>query len=82
MLTKTHPVDVLMSALTDIQNHYPGSSAHLILHTSGGGALVFERSLLNMYDEDNNRLAIDFDAGLESDAVEAFRAKIVAKFGT
>jgi len=81
MLTKTHPVDVLMSALTDIQNNYPGSSAHLVLHTSGSGALVFERSLLNMHDKDNNRVAVDFDAGLESAAIVAFRDKIAAKFG-
>lgn len=71
----------VMSGLTIIQEKYPGSSVHLVLYTSGDGALVFERSLLGMADPDKNRVAVDFDAGDELAALENFRQKLATRFG-
>lgn len=81
--TKTaNIVTEIMTALTEVQSQYPGSSASLVLHTSGDGAFVIERSLMGLLDKGENRVAVDFDSGHELDALDAFRQKVASRFGS
>jgi hypothetical protein len=77
----TEVVGEIMADLTDIQNSYPGSSARLTLHTSGDGALIFDRSLMGLNNPATNRVAVDFDKGHERAALNTLRAEIAEKFG-